>query len=225
MKLVVIKNNLWAKISAVILAIGLWLYIAGEETIEVELNLPLNIEIGQNMVVSEQKAELINVYARGRKELISKLAEEKLASNIDLTSYKERTSLVIPIERKNLPFEPDVDVMQIRPEKVELKIDRLIQKVLPIRVITEGEPAPGYEVEGFIIDPISAMVRGPEDFIDNLVYIDTEPVDVTGRQKSFKRYVSLKDIPMFGNKVPPQSIEVVVKIAQRENKSIKKDKK
>ncbi len=220
-----IQNNFWMKIGSVVLAVSLWLYVAGEGTVAVELKIPLNFELSPGMVISEQKFDSINVYVSGRKELISKLTEKKLVSNIDLASYKDPQIIVINIDKKNLPFGSEVDVMQIRPEKLEIKIDRLMQKVMPIRVITEGEPATGYKIDGFIVDPISALVKGPESYLKDLIYIDTEPVDVTGRQKSFKRYVSLVSIPMGGNKVPPQSIEVVVKIDQSENKNISPNSK
>jgi YbbR domain-containing protein len=215
-----IQNNFWIKIGSVVLAVSLWIYVAGEETVEVELKIPLDLEVSHGMVVSEQKFDSINVYIKSRKELISKLSEKNLVSNIDLTSYKDPKGVVINIDKKNLPFGSDVDVIQIRPEKLEIKIDRLMQKVMPIRVITDGEPAAGFRTDGFIIDPISSLVKGPESYIKDLIYIDTEPIDVTGRQKSFKRYVSLVSIPMGGNKVPPQSIEVVVRIVPSENKNI-----
>lgn len=210
----IIVHNLWIKVWALVLAIGLWFYVAGEETIQAGLKIPIQLVLASDMVVTEQGVDAINISVSGRKEVISKLTERELVSQIDLTSYTEPKTVVFSIERKYLPLDPGVNILQMVPERLEVKIDRLVQKVMPVRVETFGEPATGYKVDGFIIDPISALVKGPEGYLKGLVYIDTEPVDVTGRQKSFKKMVPLKSIPMFGEKSPPQFVEVVVKIGE-----------
>lgn len=214
MKIGWITHNLWLKLWALVLAIGLWFYVAGEETVQADLKIPVQLVLAEGMVVTEQSVDTIDVSVNGRKEIISKLLEGELVSRIDLTSYKEPKTIVLSVERKYLPLKPEVNILHMFPERLEVKIDRLVQKIMPIRVETFGEPAPGYRVEGFIIDPISALIKGPEGYLKDLVYIDTEPVDVTGRQKSFKKMVPLKSVPMVGNKEPSQFIEVVVKISE-----------
>lgn len=214
MKINLLTDNLFIKMWALVLAVGLWFYVAGEETVQTDLKIPIQLVLASGMVVTEQKIDVINISVSGRKEVISKLTEKELVSQIDLTSYTEPKTVVFSIERKYLPLAPEVNILQMVPERLEVKIDRLEQKVMPVRVETFGEPAPGYKVEGFIIDPISALVKGPEGYLKDLVYIDTEPVDVTGRQKSFRKMVPLKSIPMLGEKSPPQFVEVVVKIGE-----------
>lgn len=211
-------HNFWIKIGALILAISLWLYVAGEETIQAGLKIPIQFELANGMVVTEQKVDVLTISVKGRKEIISKLAEGELICEIDFTgsNYIERQTISFSVDRKYLPLSPEINVLEIIPDSLEVKIDKLVQKVLPIRVVTEGDPAPGYKVEGFVIDPISAIVKGPEDYLKDMVYIDTEHVDVTGRLKSFRKMVLLKSIPMGGDKAPPQFVEVVVKIVEED---------
>lgn len=209
-----LTHNLLIKIGALVLAAGLWFYVAGEETVEVNLKIPVQLVLANGLAVTEQDAKDIDVTIRGRKEIISRLAGEELVGKVDLTNYKEAQTLTFPIEHKFLPFSPEIKILKITPENLKVKIDRSIQKVMPVRVLTFGEPAPGYKVEGFIVDPISALVKGPEKYLKDMIYIDTELVDVTGRQKSFKKMAPLVSIPMVGEKVPPQFVEVVVKIVE-----------
>lgn len=215
-------NNLWIKFWALILAVSLWFYVAGEETVESDFKIPMQLVLAEGMVVTEQDAKEISIFIRGRKDIISKLPKNELVCKIDLSAYKEPQTIIFPIDRKILPLDPEVNILEMHPEHVLIKIDRLVQKVMPVRVETFGEPAPGYKVGGFIIDPISALIKGPEGYLKDMVYIDTEPVDVTGRQKSFKKMVPIKSIPSVGEKTPPQFIEVVVKI--EENLKVKTKK-
>lgn len=209
-----IAHNFWMKTGALILAAGLWFYVAGEETIHTDLKIPVHLMLAEDMVVTEQKIDILTVSVSGRKDVITGLSGEDIVCKVDFTKYTEPQTVIFSIERRFLPLDPEVSVIGIIPENIEVKIDKLMQKVMPVKVATEGQPAPGYKVEGFVIDPISAVVRGPEGVLKDMLYIDTEPVDVTGRQKSFKKMVPLKFITMAGDKAPPQFVEVVVKIIE-----------
>lgn len=209
-----LTHNLLIKAGAFILAVSLWFYVAGEETVEANLKIPIQVTLISSMVVTEQDVTSISVGIRGRKEAISRLSENELVCKIDFTSCKETQTINYAINSKSLPLPSDIKILEINPESIVVKIDRMVQKVMPVRVVTSGEPAPGYRVGGFFIDPISALIKGPENYLKDKVYIDTEPVDVTGRQKSFKKMVPLVPIPMVGQKEPPQFVEVVVKIEE-----------
>lgn len=209
-----ITNNWLNKICAFILAVGLWYYVAGEESIETTLKIPVELELSKGMVAVKQSADTITVTLKARKDTINQIRDKASTCVIDLTYNADPKTVIVPIEKKNLPFVSNVDIVRITPERVEVNIDRLVQRVVPVRVPTEGTPAPGYEVQGFIIDPISALVKGPESFVKDLVYIDTDSIDVTGRQKTFRKTVQLKTAHMLGEKMPSQLIEVVVKIGE-----------
>lgn len=209
-----LTHNFWIKLGAFVLAIGLWFYVAGEETVQTDLKIPIQFVLAEGMVITEQKIDLLTISVSGRRDVISKLAEGELVCKVDFTNYKEPLTRAFTVERDLLPLDPEITVLEIIPESLEVKIDRLVQKVMPVRVVTEGESAPGYKVEGFVIDPISAIIKAPSGYLKDMLYIDTEPVDVTGRQKSFRKMVPLKSVPMVGEKAPPQFVEVVVKIAE-----------
>lgn len=222
MRINCLAHNLWIKSWSLVLAVGLWFYVAGEETVETDFRIPIQLVLSSDMVVTEQEITDIGVFIRGRKEIISKLSKNELVSKIDLTTYTQPQTVIFPIEHKILPLAPEINILEIKPDRLVIKIDRLVQKIMPVRVVIFGEPAPGFNVEGFIIDPISALVKGPESYLKDMVYIDTEPVDVIGRQKSFKKMVSLNPIPMIGEKAPPQFVEVVVKIGEKPKIKTKK---
>lgn len=222
MKINYITHNFWIKVWALIFAAGLWFYVAGEESIETRFKVPIKLELAPDMIAAEQKADTLDVYIKGRKEVVAKLENEKLVSKINLISYQEPQTIILSVDRRYLPFGPQIDILYIRPERLEVRIDKLMERVIPVRAVTEGETAPGYSIEGFIIDPIAVKVKGPESYIKELTFIDTETIDVTGRQKSFRKMVPLKAIPMGGEKVPPQFVEVVVKMKEVSKVSTRK---
>lgn len=214
MKLNWITNNLLIKIGALLLALALWFYVAGEEKVELEFKIPIELNLAEEVVVTEQNATELRILVSGRKEVISRLTEKQLSSKIDLTNHNELQTIIFPVDRHNVPVDSDIKVLKIVPINLIVKIDKLTEAVLPVEVVTKGKPATGYKIEGFVIDPISALVKGPEKYLDKLKYIKTESIDVTGRRKSFKKMVPLESIPMVGEKIPPQFVEVVVRIEE-----------
>ena len=219
MKLMWLKHNWWLKIGALILAVILYLYVAGEETIETVFKIPVQLELAVEMAVTEQSADEVDVIIRGRRELIDRMTRDDLVCLIDLTAYTESGNIVFPIERKFLSLDTDFTVIKIRPEHLKIKIDRLIQKVLPVKLVTIGGPAPGYRMVGFVIDPVSALMKGPQSYLQDRSYMETESIDITGRRKSFKKMVPLKSVPMEGSKTPPQFVEVVIQIGKMPEKA------
>lgn len=214
MKVELLTHNLWMKLGALLLAVALWFYVAGEERVEAELKIPVQLSLAEGMVVTEQDTTELELLVRGRKEVISRLAEKELLSRIDFGGHTEPEKIIFHVERENIPVSAEITVLRIVPTKLVVKIDKLAEKVLPVQVLTEGTPAPEYKLEGFALDPVSALVKGPEGYLKDLEYIKTESIDITGRRKSFKKMVPLEPTPIIGEKMPPQFVEVVIRIGK-----------
>jgi len=216
MKLTWVTNNLWSKVGAVCLAVGLWFFVAGEETVEEHLKIPIKLILAEEMVVTEQEIRSLDVFVKSRKEILDQLSTSDLVCKIDLSSYTEPQTMIFSVDKGDIPLSnKEVNIVKITPDRVRVKIDRLVKRVMPIHVVTEGEAAPGYEVAGFIIDPVSTMVRAPEGYLKDREYIDTEPVDITGRQKSFRKMTTLRPLAVSGESKSVQSVEVVVRIEEK----------
>lgn len=210
MKLTLITNNLLVKISSILLATVLWFYVAGEERVETQFAVALDFNLADGMVISELSVSEIEILVRGRKDMVAGL--KNIRCVLDLKNYTEPQTLILPIDSDNININPEVTILKIHPTKVKIKIDKLSEKVVPVRVATKGLPAQGYEIKGFVTDPVNIAVYGPQDYLKNLKYIETSTVDITGRRKSFRKMISLKSIPMIGKKATTQFVEVIIRI-------------
>lgn len=213
-------HNFWTKLGALILAIVLWFYVAGEERVEKEFRVPVRFYLNEGMVITEQDVSELNVLTGGRKEVVSGLQEKEILVTIDFRKpiYAEPQKIVFSINRGNIPLKPEISVLKIVPESVAVRIDRQAEKALPVEVVTKGVPAPGYKLEGFVLDPVSTMVNGPSEYLNTLSHIKTEAIDITGRRKTFKRMIPLELIPVIGERPPPQFVEVVVMIGEEKKR-------
>jgi YbbR domain-containing protein len=114
----------------------------------------------------------------------------------------------------------DVPEVTIAPSQIRGTVP-ISQRGQPVAVFTrlQGVPAEGYEVVDRTIVPATVRVDGPQEVLDRLLTISTEPVDISGRTETFNQQVALdlSTLPPGVTVIDPASglVEVVVQISQR----------
>jgi YbbR domain-containing protein len=80
-----------------------------------------------------------------------------------------------------------------------------------------GTPAQGAEVLDRAAVPSTVLIDGPQDLLDGIVFVQTEPVDVTGATTNISRRVGLENLPEGVQVINPGDgrVEVSVQIGQR----------
>lgn len=94
--------------------------------------------------------------------------------------------------------------------RVELQSRGRLVTVIPD--IT-GQPADGYSIRQPTTIPNTILVEGPEDVLDDLLFVNTEPVDISGASQSISSRVGLADLPEGVTVVDPVSAQVEVRVA------------
>ena len=97
-----------------------------------------------------------------------------------------RTDRGFLVQRVNL--EPSLTGVTIDIEQ------RKFSRSVAVSVVTDGDPAPGYNVVSVSVSPPTVTVSGTQSFIAGTLSIDTQLVDVDGADETVVRSVSL-DIP------------------------------
>jgi len=78
---------------------------------------------------------------------------------------------------------------------VTIDIDQeRFSRSVAVSVVTDGDPAAGYNIVSVSVSPPTVTVRGTQSFISGTDSIDTRPVDIDGADETVVRSVSL-DIP------------------------------
>ena len=107
-------------------------------------------------------------------------------SILELTDITVGTVAPILVQRVNL--EPSII-------GVTIDIDQQrFSRSVAVSVVTDGDPATGYNVVSVSVDPPTVTVSGTRSFISGTDSIDTQPVDIDGADATVVRSVSL-DIP------------------------------
>ncbi|MGB3329227.1 MAG: CdaR family protein, partial [Thermomicrobiales bacterium] len=76
-----------------------------------------------------------------------------------------------------------------------------------------GVPAEGYTVQQRAALPETILVDGPQDQLDKLLFVNTQPVDISGADTSISRRVGIEDLPAGLTIVEPIGGTVEVRVA------------
>jgi len=167
---------------ALLVAFFLWYAVAGqrrERISERQVTVPLTlVNIPPDLVITNNVPETVSLRLRGALSRI--LADgDSMQVVLDLAGA-EPGSRTFPVKPAQIKLPPDVTVVSIDPPEIELHLERLQVRQVPVTPVIEGEPAPGFEVTGVRTVPSSLAVRGPESLVTDLEEVETTPVRVDG---------------------------------------------
>jgi len=206
------------KLISLILAIGLWYYAVGEESIEVTRTVPLEITIvNPQMSILSTSVQMVQVTLSAPRTLLSDIASREIRATHEIGSEaKEAGDYSFRLEPREIKLpSPQIRVAKIEPEVVRVTLDQLIVKKLEIKPNLVGEPAFGYKLseKEIQLDPNAILIEGPKGALEKLDSIKTEMIDLVGRIRSFRRTVEL-DLPPNIKPLSESLVDVYIPIKE-----------
>ena len=210
-----LTKNRALKFFSLLLALTLWFFVMGEKKAEFSFaDVPVEfINKPADLVVTHQTARSVNVRISGSRTMLTTLSSNNLKAIMDLEGVKPGTMVFNDlIDTIKLPN--GTKITSITPAQVELTVEPLIYKRVPVVVDLTGDPAPGYAVQGVAVDPPSVEVSLGASEAAQLVKLMTKPLDISAETGTVTRDVLLAlaelDVPRAISK---RKVNVVVTIA------------
>lgn len=209
-----------AKGLSVLFAVFLWYFVSGEDRVDMSVQIPVEIvNIPHHLVISNQYKTQLEVTVSGARGLIRGLDKQHVTRSIDL-SEAEPGNLIINNELDSIKFPRGITPLRIQPKTINLHLDQLINKDIPINYITQGKLAENYELTVITLIPNHLSVSGPSAIIDEINAIDTMPIDINGLSKSTTKQTKLnlnqELAEIAGDPVIAVDIKVKLRILEKE---------
>lgn len=208
------------KLVSLLLAIGFWFYASGEETIEVVRSVPLHMETGKKeLIISEKTVSSVAVRLRAPRALLSVLSSADVSGFHRVVGVTQAGEYSFRVTGEDIKVPSnEIQVTGIFPEVVTVSIDEMIVKKLPVEPHLAGDPAYGYKIlkERLEVDPNAILVEGPKAQVSKVESVKTEPIELVGRTRSFRKLVRLA---LGGNMRPTSEtiIDVYIPISEEYN--------
>jgi YbbR domain-containing protein len=177
------------KLLSISLAFAIWVFVSGEKRIVQDFDIPLDIQLSDQLALLDAPRSAVSVRLRGPESLIRRLDPVGLEVAVALGDAPLGQQQ-ISLSKSNVQGVPrGIDVDFIEPDSVEIELDRREQRTFMLDVAFLGQPPEGYAFYGTQIDPDRLTLEGPESELTKLDLLQTEPIRLDQRREPFTRTV------------------------------------
>ncbi|HVM95543.1 MAG TPA: CdaR family protein, partial [Candidatus Acidoferrales bacterium] len=140
---------------------------------------PLELRnIPAQLMITSPRVDFIDVRVVGPKTLLGRIDRNRQSIAIDLSGVRPGPSVFrVAAESLNLPR--GVRLLRVNPAQLSMKLERVSQKSIPVRIRFVGKPAPDLEVADTKVSPDMVQVSGPASDIDDVHAASTEAIDLS----------------------------------------------
>jgi hypothetical protein len=180
------------KLLALLLAFGLWVSIIGQDGTLRDVVVPLEVNFGQERIAAIPPPTTVTVRLEGPQRTLRRLDALTLAVRLDMRDAApgERE---VSLLRSHLTGVPrGVDVALFDPDRLRLVVARRAERELDVVPEFLGSPSAGHALYGFVVQPARVSVEGPQEDVDALRRLHTEPIPLEGRSAPFVARVGLR---------------------------------
>lgn len=219
-KLLQNKPKNWIlKAVSLCLAVMLWYFVVGEDQVDMEIQVPIEIiNLPANLTIANEYKKTIDVSVRGPRSVIIDLRNRNITRPVNLSSAQPGT-IVIKNDERSIPMPRGILVQRLQPTNITLLLDTLTQRNFSIQPITEGKPAPGYELRKIVLDPDNLVISGPLAILDKDQTLKTYAINLNGLDRTTTIQVHLNLKPEFfdliGETVVTAHVEMQEKMVER----------
>ena len=185
-------------------------------------DIPLTIQPPPDWSVVDLSAKTIDVAFLGTRDDLRYLNRELIKASLDARAHAETGAFSIELGAANVNAPGNARIDFIRPAVVTLRLDREIDKQVPVKVETQNLLPDGYEIEKITVTPATVELSGPAQLLNEVESISTVPVDLDGRIRSInKRRLALAPgESLAGIQIDPPAVTLDLAIIERSVSSV-----
>lgn len=187
-----IRSNLPQKIIAIIFAVILWSYVMGDQNPNISRvirHVPVEFQNeavlkSKNLAWMDREIQEVSVKIEGRRSDVANFKPYDIKAVADMSSINVSGTQKIPIKLVNVPG--NIEVVDITPAYVEVKIEDVLSNQIPVELKVDGQPAQGHQLLQAELVPDEIIVTGPKSLVSK-VRTAAVHLDVTNARSDIMR--------------------------------------
>ncbi|MCP5054927.1 MAG: hypothetical protein GY940_47615 [bacterium] len=169
-------NNFGLKVTALFLALFVWVVISGKERSNSERIVEANVEYfnaneDKGITVSSVRPDKVRLTVRGTSKELEKIAPGDFKVMIDLIDVTEGTRLNYFTE-DHLQYPEKIKPVSIYPKMIELTVKEFITREVPIRVRYKGSLPAGIVLRERRLEPDKVKIFGDKPQISSITHVE-----------------------------------------------------
>jgi len=181
-------------------------FVRSLTTVEVPIEF---VKRDARLEIIESSSTSVRIQLSGSLQLINRLDPSQIKVRFDLSkAVAGRNSLTITEDDIILP--PGASLKKVEPSSIDIMVDVIAQKRLPVQVDWTGTLPPGILVQAVRLDPETVEVTGGQLLLNEMDTIYTAKVPVDGLQAPGELRTALALVPASLRLAPGQENSILV---------------
>lgn len=202
-------ENLALKVSAVLIAVLLWLFVTWKGQSEMTVDVPIefkDVPVGVGIVSASAKSA--NVTVKGQDRIMKSLRPSDLRVLVDMGKARKGEG-VFHINKDDVKLPYAMTVTGIDPSTIRVKLEETITKVVPVKPSITGEPEAGFHIKFVDVEPKNIVIQGLRSEVRRISEIGTDTMDISGARASQTQEIN---IDAAGANIRPERDKVRVTV-------------
>ncbi len=172
-------NKYLLRTLSILMAASLWFYVLNAEPMETTRKVPINFIIPTGKAIANIVPKEVTLKISGARSFLSSaFMGDSVVINLN-TLYKGRKLFPVSLTRDMLPNSFGIKVISFSPKVLDIELDRLIKKEVPIKAQFIGDLPSEYKFIKQDVSPEKVMIEGPLSIMRKTALLKSEMIDLT----------------------------------------------
>jgi hypothetical protein len=213
-----LTHNLGWKLAALILAVLLWLAMAGEPELVAIQSVPvLYRNLPPALLLLPDAPDQVRAELRGPSGRLTRAMLSDAFAALDLAGVVSPGDQTFTLSAADFSLPQGVRFVRAVPSQVHLRFDRILSKAVPVELQLKGHPPDGYIVSSQSVEPQTLNISGPASSMNAIRAAQTDPVDLSAIAQDTEIKVNAFVAEPRAQFESPPVVTVRLKIEKSEN--------
>ena len=163
---------------ALAMALFCWYLVTGREKVDTWMTMRVEMTgAPEGLYIKSGMVGSVDVLVRGPRGVGRKIEENQLVYTLNLGKIEPGRNFLV-FDVKNIPLPRVYEVVEIRPPRLELEVERRAVKTVPVKVALRAGLPEGYALSGARAVPDTVRLTGPAAKLDKISEIRTQPISL-----------------------------------------------
>lgn len=173
-------RNIWWKLFALLIAVAIWLGVAGEPELATIVSVPVEYRnYPRDLDISSPTVGMVSVETRGPSGRLSGLQNSGISAVVDFASVKGPGERTFTLTASEIILPRGVQLIRSVPSQLRFTFENHITRRLPVKVPLSGRSQHGIVLEPLRTEPADLMVGGPQSHVMKETELLADPLDIT----------------------------------------------
>lgn len=213
-----LAGHLLEKALAIILAAAIWAVFGYQkDIIRRDFVIPVEYRnLSPERMIAEPKPKEVTITLNGAERAFNMVDSKELKLSLDMSKVNDGENEIM-LNKEMVRFPAGFSVLNIAPDEIKLKIERMITVTVPVEIKTQGALPAGLSLLQLRAEPKEIQVVVPSTLAPDKISITTDIIDlktISATTTLTPKLVVPPQVTFAGNKYP--EFKVVIEVENKE---------